>query len=250
MQLPGRGRRLSEAPFTELPSLLDAMDEGLRELTDRPYVLFGFSMGAILAFELALRRQRQGHRMPVALVLAGRGAPRTVCPTVNRAAFSREKIVRGLTRLGGTDPVLLQDGPFLDVFMRIFQADFAIADAHHCATPEPLRCPMYVWGGADDPEVSIELATHRLHDAPGPQPDTARPLTRGRGLRPGVPAFDAFSAFSAGHPSVASRIRCRRLRAAIGAQRKAHRAAHTERIGKRCNAAMRFDGQRRPTDDR
>ncbi|MCW5263151.1 alpha/beta fold hydrolase [Verminephrobacter eiseniae] len=56
MQLPGRGRRLSEAPFTELPSLLDAMDEGLRELTDRPYVLFGFSMGAILAFELALRR--------------------------------------------------------------------------------------------------------------------------------------------------------------------------------------------------
>src|SRR6218665_2218739 len=26
--------------------------------------------------------------------------------------------------------------------------------------------------------------------------------------------------------------------------------AHTERIGKRCNAAMRFDGQRRPTDDR
>ncbi|WP_265659392.1 hypothetical protein [Verminephrobacter eiseniae] len=53
-----------------------------------------------------------------------------------------------------------------------------------------------------------------------------------------------------GAPSVASRIRCRRLRAAIGAQRKAHRAAHTERIGKRCNAAMRFDGQRRPTDDR
>src|SRR6218665_356500 len=54
------------------------------------------------------------------------------------------------------------------------------------------------------------------------------------------------SIFSA---SVASPIRCRRLRAAIGAQRKAHRAAHTERIGKRCNAAMRFDGQRRPTDD-
>ncbi|MCW5262954.1 oxidoreductase [Verminephrobacter eiseniae] len=50
--------------------------------------------------------------------------------------------------------------------------------------------------------------------------------------------------------SVASPIRCRRLRAAIGAQRKAHRAANTKRIGKRCNAAMRFDGQRRPTDDR
>ncbi|MCW5233272.1 helix-turn-helix domain-containing protein [Verminephrobacter eiseniae] len=78
-------------------------------------------------------------------------------------------------------------------------------------------------------------------------------------LRIGVPPFAAqgtlpgislrlFSRHS--HPSVASPIRCRRLRAAIGAQRKAHRAANTERIGKRCNAAMRFDGQRRPTDDR
>src|SRR6218665_2961302 len=39
--------------------------------------------------------------------------------------------------------------------------------------------------------------------------------------------------------SVVSPIRCRRLRAAIGAQRKAQRAANTERIGKRCNAAIR-----------
>src|SRR6218665_29850 len=50
--------------------------------------------------------------------------------------------------------------------------------------------------------------------------------------------------------SVASPIRCRRLRAAIGAQRKAHRLPIPSCIGKRCNAAMRFDGQRRPTDDR
>src|SRR6218665_3957622 len=49
---------------------------------------------------------------------------------------------------------------------------------------------------------------------------------------------------------VASPIRCRRLRAAIGAPRKAQRAADTERIGKRCNAAMRSEGQGRPTDDR
>src|SRR6218665_2170721 len=45
--------------------------------------------------------------------------------------------------------------------------------------------------------------------------------------------------------SVVSPIRCRRLRAAIGAQRKAHRLPIPSCIGKRCNAAMRFDGQRR-----
>src|SRR6218665_2036131 len=58
------------------------------------------------------------------------------------------------------------------------------------------------------------------------------------------------TSFDTPYPSVASRIRCRRLRAAIGAQSKAHRAANTERIGKRCDAAMGFDGLRRPADGR
>src|SRR6218665_3366906 len=71
-------------------------------------------------------------------------------------------------------------------------------------------------------------------------PSSAR-RSRGRGGRP------ASAIFLTG---VASPIRCRGLRAAIGAQRKAHRAANTERMGKRGNAAMRFDGQRGPTDDR
>lgn len=156
VQLPGRGRRMAEPPVSELPALLDEMAEGLAELLDAPHVLFGFSMGAILAFELAQRRQRQALRMPLALVLAGRGAPRQVRPAITRGAFTRDMIVRELERLGGTDPVLLQDGPFLDVFMRTFQADFAIADSHYCAIPEPLQCLMHVWGGADDPEVPIE----------------------------------------------------------------------------------------------
>jgi surfactin synthase thioesterase subunit len=156
VQLPGRGRRLSEPPIDALPALLEALDKDLAGLLDQPHVLFGFSMGAILAFELALRRQRLGLRMPATLVLAGRGAPLPTPAAVTRAAFSRDMIIRELKRLGGTDPALLQDSPFLDIFMRTFQADFAIADAHHCAAPEPLHCPMHVWSGADDPEVSIE----------------------------------------------------------------------------------------------
>jgi surfactin synthase thioesterase subunit len=40
--------------------------------------------------------------------------------------------------------------------MRTFQADFLVADAHYCAQPQALQCPLHVWGGADDPEVPIE----------------------------------------------------------------------------------------------
>src|SRR6218665_4073419 len=74
----------------------------------------------------------------------------------------------------------------------------------------------------------------------------------GQPLRPhpALHAQDPAQGRSIYSDSVPSPIRCRRQRDDIGAQSKAHRAAHTERIGKRCNAAMRFDGQRRQTDDR
>jgi surfactin synthase thioesterase subunit len=153
VQLPGRGRRLSEAPMQDLSALLQAVDDGVAPLLDRPYVLFGFSMGAMLAFELALRQARRG-RAPAALVLAGRGAPRTAA--ARPGAVSRDETLRRLRRLGGTDPALLEAGPFLEVYMRTFEADFAVADAHFCARPERLDCPLHIWGGADDPEVSIE----------------------------------------------------------------------------------------------
>src|SRR6218665_2327986 len=43
------------------------------------------------------------------------------------------------------------------------------------------------------------------------------------------------TSFDTPYPSVAARIRCRRLRAAIGAQRQAHRPPNTQSIGKRSN---------------
>jgi medium-chain acyl-[acyl-carrier-protein] hydrolase len=129
VQLPGRGRRLGEAPYDSLEPLMAAVQQGLEPLLDRPYVLFGFSMGAILAFELALRQQQAQHRRPAALILAGRGAPRTA---TGGAAwrFSRENPARA--GAAGRHPALLADGPFMEVFMRTFQADFMVADGHHC----------------------------------------------------------------------------------------------------------------------
>lgn len=194
VQLPGRGRRLAETPISDLDSLLDALDKGVDAWMDKPCVLFGFSMGAILAFELALRRQRCLSSMPKAVVLAGRGAPPANPRADSRAGYSKERILGELRRLGGTAPALLEDGPFLDVHLRTFQADFAAADAHHHAEPALLHCPLYAWGGADDPEASIERialwerhagADFAWHLFPGGHffPRTAQAAVLGRLLR-------------------------------------------------------------------
>src|SRR5688572_24867061 len=57
-QPPGRERRLSEPAFRELESLLDSLEAAAAPLLDKPFVLFGYSLGGRIAFELTRRLQK------------------------------------------------------------------------------------------------------------------------------------------------------------------------------------------------
>src|SRR5688500_6835812 len=50
-QLPGRGTRLKDQPFTSLEALIEAAAEAIAPLLDKPFALFGHSMGAMITFE-------------------------------------------------------------------------------------------------------------------------------------------------------------------------------------------------------
>src|SRR5689334_11040487 len=52
MQPPGRGFRMREPAFAELAGLIYGLREAIEPRLDRPYALFGHSMGALVAFEL------------------------------------------------------------------------------------------------------------------------------------------------------------------------------------------------------
>src|SRR4030088_3222934 len=75
VQLPGRQDRAAEVAYTEIEPLTDALYEVLvAELDERPYALFGHSMGALLAYRLAVRTAADGGSPPVLVGAAGRAA--------------------------------------------------------------------------------------------------------------------------------------------------------------------------------
>src|SRR5215467_15197573 len=63
VHLPGREGRLKEPPFTSLTPLIQALAQALRPYMDIPFVFFGYSMGALISFELARHCEQ-----PMALV--------------------------------------------------------------------------------------------------------------------------------------------------------------------------------------
>jgi medium-chain acyl-[acyl-carrier-protein] hydrolase len=155
VQLPGRERRISEPALTELSPLLGKLEWALSSLTNLPCVLFGYSMGAVFAYELALRLVGRGV-LPRLLILAARTPPYFGKARAPRGAMQRDELIARVRRLGGTAPGLIDSSLFDDYFLPTLRADFGLVDTHHREVPQILPCPLLAFGARDDPEVTVE----------------------------------------------------------------------------------------------
>lgn len=150
--LPGRGARLDELPITSFEPLVEALLAELAPTLPRRYALFGHSLGAYLAFEVARRLPRE----PVALFVSGAAPPqqrrRADRP---RADMSDAELVEELRRLGGTPWQVLGNPELLELLMPSIRADFEVADSYAYEAEPKLRCPLYALGGQDDQAVPV-----------------------------------------------------------------------------------------------
>ncbi len=65
IELPGRGTRQNEPPITEFTELTDPLSDALLPFAKKDIVLFGHSLGGLMAFEVARQLQRRARRWPL-----------------------------------------------------------------------------------------------------------------------------------------------------------------------------------------
>lgn len=149
VELPGRGTRLREPPATDVRALVANLDADLAQLDDRPLALFGHSMGAVLAFELALRRQSAG-QAPLAVFLAGCAAPARLAPRPKTYGLDDAAFLARLERLGAIPAEVLADPDLRAMVLGILRADITMLETYTGARDAGLDCPVWVLGGRDD----------------------------------------------------------------------------------------------------
>jgi surfactin synthase thioesterase subunit len=163
VQYPGRAERLGEPARTSLPGLADEIAEALRGLADLPYVLFGHSMGAAIAYETARRLPEPAH-----LVVSGREAPRhSRHGTIHLG--SEADLLAALDRFGATPPELLADPEMRELLLGVIAADCELIETYApdlAATP--LRCPVTALLGDADPGVTPREAADWAAITSGP----------------------------------------------------------------------------------
>ncbi len=154
IQLPGRGTRLKEPPFTKLSSLIEALTRALDPLLDKPFAFFGHSLGALIGFELARQIRRQYGVHPVRLFASAGRAPQIPHRALPIHTLPDNQFLAELRRLNGTPRELLDHEELMEVMLPILRADFALYETYLYSTEPPLNCPISAFGGLQDRRVS------------------------------------------------------------------------------------------------
>jgi len=156
VQLPGRGSRIQEPAYRNLELLVAAMHEGLKEYLDKPWVLFGHSMGALIAFEWARLLRRLNLPHPAGLIVSGKRAPQL--PQRSRIIYDLPdaEFATELQKYNGTPQSVLEDRELWSILMPIIRADFELVQTYAYRPAPPLECSIDVFGGLQDDHVSKE----------------------------------------------------------------------------------------------
>jgi surfactin synthase thioesterase subunit len=156
IQYPGRQDRRTEPAITDLRELAARIHAALRPLPEQPVALFGHSMGATIAFELARLLERDGATVS-RLFVSGRCAPsRHRDESIHRR--SDAGLVAELRRLAGTDSQFLDDEDMLAMILPALRSDYQALETYRYRPGPMLACPISVFVGDCDPRVTVDEA--------------------------------------------------------------------------------------------
>jgi acyl-CoA synthetase (AMP-forming)/AMP-acid ligase II/surfactin synthase thioesterase subunit len=151
---PGRDPRRDEASFTRLPEMVKALEACFAQWAPGPYVLFGHSIGGLIAFELARRLCRSG-LPPHALVIASCSEPSTI-PEAAKSSYRLpppefDAYVRALGVL--PEALRARAAPLPEALVSMLRADLELHDTAQLQPLPRLSLPGLLLCGADDHAV-------------------------------------------------------------------------------------------------
>ncbi|MCA1453650.1 thioesterase [Bradyrhizobium sp. BRP22] len=150
VEWPGRGARMDEPLATDPRKLAEQLASELHAQVDRPYALFGHSLGALVAFELAHSLLDRGAPVPVILFASGTEAPAVRDGSRWRLPLSDEALLNELRNLQGTPDEALSNPEIMRAALPVLRADFLMCGAYSYRPRPPLPCAIHVFGGEDD----------------------------------------------------------------------------------------------------
>lgn len=162
IQYPGREERIEEPCIEDMTTLVNALEHNLAllpQLLQKPYVFFGHSMGAAVAYELCLKLQRQQRRLPTHLVVSASEGPGCVKPTEFYKASDAD-LLEEIVRLNENLAHLRLSAELQAIVMPVLRGDYRLIESYARQTPhwQTVDTRIVAMLGTEDTELTREEA--------------------------------------------------------------------------------------------
>lgn len=151
LQPAGREERFGEPLYPSVAAAVDDLSRAAVPVVEAggPYLLFGHSFGALLAFEIARRLCTDGRKPAAHLVISGSAAPGQPLGR-HSGGLDDEEFVARVEQLAGYAHPALADPDMREVVLPVIRADVELHESYRPAGDEPVPVPVTVVRGAAD----------------------------------------------------------------------------------------------------
>ena len=157
IQLPGRGARFNEKNVVHFTSLMNLLAPVIKQYNDLPFVFFGHSLGAMIAFELCHHLVKCNQQIPKHLFVSGANPP---SQQPNRPCFesmSDKELIELLENYEGTPSEVLEEPMLMELLLPAIRADFMLLNSYQYSMRSKLPFPLTLLTGTRDSNLSSDI---------------------------------------------------------------------------------------------
>jgi medium-chain acyl-[acyl-carrier-protein] hydrolase len=160
VELPGRGRLVTESLATSLIELAQTISSAVYPYTNKPYAIFGHSMGALLAYEVASQLESLRRNQLCKLFVSGCGAPFLPRKKPPISHLPDDELLVHLRAMEGTPDEILAHPELIELLLPVLRSDFAICEEYRLIRVHLLQAPLTALSGEHDedtPEGDMQM---------------------------------------------------------------------------------------------
>lgn len=155
MELTGRGIRFAEKLSKNLIEMVDDVYQQIvSELDGQKYAIIGYSMGALIAFEVVRKLQTNGYNLPVHVFFCAQNSPNRQKKR-NIYLLKEEEFYNKILELGGTEEEVINNIDIRNIFGKILRCDYKAFETYQFKDDnQKVKCNCSVITGREDILIS------------------------------------------------------------------------------------------------
>jgi len=164
IELPGRGIGLADPLISDPEEAIETLTQTIVNSVERPWALFGHSLGAALGYRVCMRLQ-ETDIAPLAFFPAGGYPPTIDDPAPRRAHLTDKQLIEEIRSLGGTPEEVLENNELMQLLIPMIRSDFLLNDSiKKLKSNSKITCPVQVFAATEDKEVPL-VTVNQWQDA-------------------------------------------------------------------------------------